>query len=321
MKTRIRILAMLMAVSLLAGCGGSSSYDSAATAPMASAPKEEAAVEEYFETEDVIVEESTAAGVETGNDISNTRQVNRKLIRTFDIQIQTKEFDSVVAGIQEKVDELGGYIEHSSLDSGSAYYRNYNRYSYMTVRIPSDKLDQFVSNVQENANVTNISESTEDITLNYVDVESRKIALETEQGRLLELLEKAETVEDIITIESRLSEVNYQLESYTSQLRTFDNQVDYSTVHIDISEVDRETKVEPKTFWEEVTDEFGDSLYGLGRGFRNFAIWFLGSSPYIILWAVIIGAVFLGFRAIGRKKHFKRTLQTVEPENAEEKTE
>ena len=319
MKVRIRILGVFLAASLLTGCGGSSK-DFAATAPM-EAPKQEAAAEEYYETEDAIVEESTAAGVETGADISGTAQVNRKLIRTFDIQIQTKEFDSVVAGIQEKIDELGGYIEQSSLDSGSSYYSHYNRYSYMTVRIPSDKLDQFVSNVQENANVTNISESTEDITLSYVDVESRKLALETEQGRLLELLEKAETVEDIITIESRLSEVNYQLESYTSRLRTMDNQVDYSTVHINISEVDRETKVEPKTFWEEVTEEFGDSMYGLGRGFRNFAIWFLGSSPYIILWAAIIGTAVVLVRTFGRKKRLKRTLQTAEPVIEEETKE
>lgn len=315
MKKRIRILGVLLAVSLLTGCGGSAK-DSAS-----SAPKEEAAVEEYYEAEDMIVEESTAAGVETGATVSETPQVNRKLIRTFDIQIQTKEFDSVLTGLQEKVNELGGYIEQSSLDSGSSYYSHYNRYSYMTVRIPSDKLDQFISNVKENANVTNISESTEDITLSYVDVESRKKALETEQGRLLELLEKAETVEDIITIESRLSEVNYQLESYTSRLRTMDNQVDYSTVHINISEVDRETKVEPKTFWEEVNDEFGDSMYGLGRGFRNFAIWFLGSSPYILLWAAIIGAAVLLLRVLGRKRQLKNTFQNIEPIIEEETKE
>lgn len=320
MKKKIRILGVLLAVSLLTGCGGSAK-DSASSAPMASAPKEEAAVEEYYEAEDMIVEESTAAGVETGATVAETPQVNRKLIRTFDIQIQTKEFDSVLTGLQEKVNELGGYIEQSSLDSGSSYYSHYNRYSYMTVRIPSDKLDQFISNVKENANVTNISESTEDITLSYVDVESRKKALETEQGRLLELLEKAETVEDIITIESRLSEVNYQLESYTSRLRTMDNQVDYSTVHINISEVDRETKVEPKTFWEEVTDEFGDSMYGLGRGFRNFAIWFLGSSPYILLWAAIIGAAVLLLKVLGRKRRLKNTFQNIEPIIEEETKE
>ena len=311
MKNHIHLLTTLFLVAVLAtGCGASSKYESAAEAPMAMdmAVTEEAA-EEMIET--------AGGTIETGTTISQTTQVNRKLIRTFDMQIETKEFDTVLSGIQSKVQELGGYIEQSSLDGGSAYYSSYNRYSNLTVRVPSDKLDGFIENVKENANVTYISESTEDITLNYVDVESRKIALETERDRLLELLEKAETVEDIITIEGRLSEVRYKLESYASQLRTFDNQVDYSTVHINIHEVDRETKVEPKTFWAEVTDEFGDSIYDMGRGFRNFAIWFLGSSPYLILWAVVIVAAVLGLRFVGKKRQLKKTLKTMATEDTE----
>lgn len=319
MKTRIQLLTTLLVVAVLtAGCGGSSK-ESAAEAPMAMdmAATEEVAVEEYYGEE--MGEMETAAGsVATNTDITETAQVGRKLIRTFDINIQTKEFDNVLSGIQAKVQELGGYIEQSSLDGGSAYYNSYNRYSNMTVRIPSDKLDSFVENVKETANVTYISESTEDITLQYVDTESRKIALETERDRLLELLEKAETVEDIITIEGRLSEVRYQLESYASQLRTYDNQVDYSTVHINIDEVEREAKVEPKTFWEEVTDDFGDSLYGIGRGFRGFAIWLLGSSPYLVLWAVVIGSAAFVVRAVGRKKKLNKVLKTMSHEEQEE---
>ena len=315
MKVRVKILGALLAVAVtFTGCGASSKYESAASAPMAMdmAVTEEAAVEEYYAEEPM--EAEMTAGMTANGEVSKTVQVGRKLIRTFDVNIETKEFDQVLSGIQAKVQELGGYIEHSSLDGGSKYYNHYNRYSNMTVRIPSDKLDGFIENVKESANVTYISESTEDITLKYVDTESRKIALEIERDRLLELLEKAETVEDIITIEGRLSEVRYQLESYASQLRTFDNQVDYSTVHINISEVERETKVEPKTFWEEVKEEFGDTLYDLGRGLRNFTIWFLGSSPVIVLWVVIIAVIVLILKVLGKKKRLKKTFKTMNPE-------
>ena len=310
MKKRIHLLSVLLAIAMLAtGCGASAKYESAASAPMAAdMAMEEAVAEEAYEME------APAAGATTSSEVSQTVQVGRKLIRTFDMNIETKEFDEVMAGIQSKVQELGGYIEQSSLDGGSAYYSHYNRYSDMTVRVPSDKLDSFVENVKESANVTYISESTEDITLKYVDTESRKIALETERDRLLELLEKAETVEDIITIEGRLSEVRYQLESYASQLRTYDNLVDYSTVHISIREVDRETKVEPKTFWEEVTEEFGDSLYGIGRDCKRFEIWFLGSTPYLLIWAVVIVIAVIGFRIIGKKRRLKKVLKTTEIE-------
>ena len=146
MKKRIHLLSALLAVAMLmTGCGASSSkYESAASAPMAEdMVMEEAAVEEAFE-----METAATAGVETNAEISETAQVNRKLIRTFDMQIETKEFDAVLSGIQTKVQELGGYSEQSSLDSGSAFYSSYYRYSNMSVRIPSDKLDGFINEVK-----------------------------------------------------------------------------------------------------------------------------------------------------------------------------
>lgn len=311
MRKKMRLLASLLMISLLAaGCGSSDKFMATESAM---------ATEDYAVEEEKAFDETPAESGAVNADISTVAGSNRKLIRTVDLQIQTKEFDTVLTSVQERVQELGGYVEQSSIDSGSTYYSSYNRYSYLTVRIPSDKLDGFLENVKETANVTNISESTEDITLRYVDAESRKIALETEQSRLLTLLEKAETVEDIITIESRLSEVRYQLESYTSQLRTFDNQVDYSTVHINIHEVDRETKVEPKGFWDEVKEEFGDSLYGIGNGIRGFGIWFLGSSPYLIIWAIVIAGVVYVVKFFRKKRIQKRALKSQAPEEKTEK--
>ena len=311
MKLRIHLLTVLLSITMAVTACGSASKESASSGPMAMdmAVVEEAAPEEYYAEEPMEME---GGSVTTNSEITQPVETNRKLIRTFDVNIDTKEFDSVLVGIQQKVQELGGYIEQSSLDGGSAYYTSYNRYSNMTVRIPSEKLDGFVENVKETANVTYISESTEDITLKYVDTQSRKIALETERDRLLELMEKAETVEDIITIESRLSEVRYQLESYASKLRTYDNQVDYSTVHISIREVDRETKVEPKTFWEEVKEEFEGTIYNLGRGFKDFAIWLLGSSPVIVLWVAVIATAVFGVKTVCKKRRLKKALKTVE---------
>ena len=308
MKKRRNVLAMLLAITLLTvGCGSSEQYVQT---------ENSMAVDYDYEYKEEASEEVAmpSEGVSLNGKISNAAQSNRKLIRTFDLQIQTREFDAVLTSIQGKIQELGGYVEQSSIDSGSSYYSNYNRYSSLIVRIPSNKVDGFIENVQETANVTNISESTEDITLRYVDVESRKNALETEQSRLIELLEKAETVEDIITIEGRLSEVRYQLESYASQLRTFDNQVDYSTVNINIREVERETKAEPKTFWEEVAQRFGDSLYGIKEGCRKFALWFLGSFPYLVIWGLVIAGAVRAVKILRKRRKSKKAFKEKEPE-------
>lgn len=308
MKIRNAFISVLLAAALLTTGCGSSSYK--ATEAMNSSWKESV-------TEDAVseIEENGAA---SGASLAENVQTGRKLIRTFDMTIQTKEFDAVLEGINTRIAELGGYIENSSLDSGSVYYNRYNRYADLKARIPSDQLDKFVENVKESANVTYISEYTDDITLKYVDTESRKLSLETERDRLMELLEKAETVEEIITIESRLSEVRYELESYASQLRTYDNQVDYSTVNLSIHEVEREVKAEEKSFWDEVKDEFTGSLYEISQGLRGFAIWFLGSLPYLLGIALLACAAVLAARGLRRRRKTKKADAAKKTENTNE---
>lgn len=162
--------------------------------------------------------------------------------------------------------------------------------------------------VSEIGNVTQKNESVEDVTLQYVDVESRKKALETEQERLMELLSSAENMEDLLAIESKLSEVRYELENYGSQLRMLDNQIDYSTVNVDVDvdEVERITETGEKSFFAEIKDRFGDSLYQVGRGIRSFVIGFLGSLPIIFVWVVIAAVVVIVVRSIRKKRKKKK---------------
>ena len=92
----------------------------------------------------------------------------------------------------------------------------------------------------------------------------------------------------MITIESRLSEVRYQLESQESQLRTFDNQIQYSTVYLNIAEVEKYTPVAERTFFEKISDGFTDNLAGVAEDLVNFVIWFISSLPYLVVWGIII---------------------------------
>jgi len=186
--------------------------------------------------------------------------------------------------------ELGGYVENSSI-SGNSYSYTTTRYASYTIRIPADKLNEFVDIVGELGNVTQENESVEDVTLQYVDVESHKKALETEQARLMELLSTAENMEDLLAIESKLSDIRYEIESYESQLRLLDNQIDYSTVHVEIFEVERMTDAGEKGFFEEIKERFGDNLYKVGHGFRNLIIGILGALPILIVCAAVIAVI------------------------------
>lgn len=325
MKSKLRYTALLAAALLvLGGCGAAkSSYeytDMAAAEAGAPAAEPAGAVDYYGEQEEAAAEEGYDIPAD-GGDVSSAMGIDsiagtsQKLIKTVSMDMETKEFDTLMENIRSKVEELGGYIENSEV-SGSSYYSVYeSRYAWMTLRIPADKLDGFVNIVSGLGNVTSKNESVQDITLQYVDVESHKKALETEQERLLQLLEQAESMEDIIAIESRLSEVRYELQSYGSTLRTFDNQVSYSTVNLNIREVERVTPVvEEQTFLEEIQYRLSDNLYDIRQGTRSFAIWFVSSLPYLLIWAAVIAVLVLLVRKFVWKKPFlgKRKKKTDE---------
>lgn len=296
---------LLAGVVLLsaAGCGsgGGKSENTSAGYGYPEVAEEAAAADVEYESEvyDTAAQGSYDDGgsITSENGIESVKETSRKLIKTVRLEMQTKEFDAVIDGLSKKVQEMEGYIEGSSV-WGSSYYSSGTRSADYTVRIPANRLDEFVEVVSGLGNVTYKNEGVEDVTLQYVDVESRKKALETEQTRLMELLERAENLEDLLTIESRLSEVRYELENYGSRLRLLDNQIDYSTVYINISEVERVTQTGERTFFEEIADRFNDSLYAVGMGLRGFVIGFVGSLPILAVWAVVIAVFVLIIRKV-----------------------
>ena len=99
---------------------------------------------------------------------------------------------------------------------------------------------------------------------------------------------------DLLAIESRLTEVNYQLESVASKLKTLENQVSYATVRLYITEVQEYTPVVEKTTWQRITEGFADSLEGIWDGAVEIFVWILANSPYLVLFAGV-GAVAVKF--------------------------
>lgn len=305
MKSRRIVVGLLMVCMMLslAGCGSKAMNDMAFTESVSMSRPAEMKAESQVFYDKVMIEEDYAGGVKdqgtgvesgsTGGKSSdvgqNAVQENRKLIKTVDMTVETKEFDRTLAALEGKIAELGGYIENLETYNGSSYssYRS-TRNANMTIRIPKQKLDVFLETVEGVSNVVRRSESVEDVTLTYVDLESHKKVLLAEQERLLELIKKAEAIEDIITIENRLSTVRYQIESMEAQLRTYDNKVDYSTVHLTVNEVKELTPVVEKNALERIADGFVDSLKDIGEGITEFSIWFVVNIPYFVLWIIIL---------------------------------
>lgn len=302
------LTAVLFSALLFTGCGASKDAASAtAIMEMETASTQSYSVAEsgtgsyyQYDTEgaEMAVEES---------DMQNSEDVavsdSRKLIRTVDMSVETKEFDELMTALETQAEQLGGYIERLDTYNGSAYsgYRG-SRDASLTLRIPQSKLDDFLESVSDICNVIHRSDSVEDVTLTYVDMESHRDALKTEQGRLLELLERAESMEDILVIEERLTDIRYQLDSMESKLRVIDNQVEYSTVYLSVEEVRELTPVEEQTTAERITEGFAESLKDIGDGAMELFVWFVINLPHLVIRAAVIVVIVL----IVRKQHRRR---------------
>lgn len=274
-KLLCMLLSLLLLTGILTGCGAASQTAASANGAVSyDAAMEEAAPEA------MAAENSLTS---SGSDTTMVLPENRKWIVTVNLSAETEDLDAMTQTLQDKITDLGGYVEDQTVYNGSAYANRRYRSASMTVRIPAEDVDKFTEEVAGISNVVSQQKNLEYITLQYVDTESRLTALETEQTRLLELLEQAETTADLLEIEARLSEVRYQLESATSQLRLYDNQVDYATIYLSIEEVQEYPPIEEPNLWERIRDGFVGSLKGLGNGAVDLLVWIIVSSPYLIV--------------------------------------
>lgn len=289
MKMR-KVLVLLMCVGLLlsfAACGASMDSMSVSNG----AVMEDAY---YSESELVEVEKNPESALPE----------NRKLIQTMYLDAETEDIDSLIGAVTDRVNQLGGYIEAQETYNGSAYSGRRYRYADLTIRIPADKMNTFVTAIGEVSNIVSSKSDLDDVTLDYVATESRMNALETEHARLLELMEQAENLADLLTIEERLTEVTAQLEQVTSTLRLYDNQVNYGTIHLNITEVREYTVVEePETVWERIGSGFVESLENIGDFFVELFVFVCANLPYLVIWALVIaGIVVLIHISTKRKK-------------------
>ena len=290
------VLCVLLILSLLAGCsaapaaGKPQDFEPSATVPAVTSP---ASMPEYGD-------------LTTGTDNSlSTVPTNQKLIRTVYMEAETDDLDVLISNVTTRVASLGGYIEHRQVYNGSQSQTKRVRNASLTIRIPAPQLDAFVHHVSEQSNIISSNETTEDVTLTYVEIEGRVTALETQQARLLELLAQAETMEDLLTIERELTDVRTELEQMKSKLRVYENLVDYGTVHLSVQEVKEYTVVEEEepTFWEEISQGFTENMESMGEMVKNSVILLITSVPYFIPLIVVAAVVLVILRfTVFRKK-------------------
>ena len=325
MKRRLLalLLALMMALALTA-CGGSAAPNGAVKY------KEETA-------EDAMVMESTTAstagGMADGNYLADMKAESpmepaspapeaeegqsdlmpQKLIRTAWLELETTEFEEAVQGLTNLTEEFGGYFENSSV----ANRGNGSRWGNYTIRVPAEKYDAFLNEAGALCHETWRETSQEDVSEAYYDTAGRLKTQQIKLERLQALLAQATAMEDIITIESAISETEWNIDNLSGTLRRYDAKVDYATVNVNLSEVYKLSNVEtvPETFGQRLGNAFGRGITNFADSMEDLAVSFAYNWIWILIWIVVIAvAVTVVRRKVLRRLRLPRLRRSkVEP--------
>lgn len=300
MKKRILTLAMVAAL-VLTGCGGSEKNDYTEDINTVSTYETGQGFSSGYAEDYKPAEETSVTG--------EGQEYSQKLVRTYYYSFETTEFDSSVSYINGMVAEYGGYIE-SSESSGSS-----RRYAVFSLRIPEAEADSFLSEVGSIGTITYQSSSSEDITLEYYDATARLESLNAQHERLLELMEQAASLDDIVELETSLADVEYEINSYNTMLQVYDNLVDYVTIHMDLNEVEQIQVVEEDNIWTQIKKGFSSNTYAVINGLLNLFVILVSGIPYLIVLGVIVLLIYLICKKIGKshkRKAEKRAQQIMQ---------
>ena len=232
----------------------------------------------------------------------------RKIIKTYELNAETKEFDTTVASIAALVAEHGGYVESNSVTN-----RNYNskvaRYASYKFRIPAENADAFINSVGNTLNVTRQNAYAQDVSESYYSIEATLEELQIERDSLLTMMESLDNQKDYnfwLTIQTRLSEVRQQIARLQAQLNNYDSRVEYSTVSLYINEVVSYTPAEEQPFGTRVANAFTAGLEEFAEFATDFAIWVAEALPFLVLFAILLVIVCIISRRVRARRRAKK---------------
>ena len=216
----------------------------------------------------------------------STDSASAKIIYTANLSLESKDYDAARAALDAALQAAGGYLESSSEYSGTDDSRSVS----LTYRVPQENYDSFLAAIAEAGNVTYKNQQADDVTAQYLDVETRLENLKAQRTRLQQLQQQADSLSDLLEIESSLTDVQSQIESWQSQMDWYSDQVEQCTVYVSLSEVS--TYSPPSEgFGSRIASAFADGWQNFVDGVQQLAVTLAGAWPVVVIAAAVAAGV------------------------------
>lgn len=301
MKKRLISLSICLTLllSLLSGCGAYHSSSEDVSETRQSAMKKASNNYGNADYDAMDFSESDAASVESPSESGNTNEndgidvevdtdskKDQKLVYTCDLTLETLQYEDSVKSVKDLIKKYKGIIEEENqYDDDYGWYNTSSKnsgtlHTSLMIRIPSDHYEDFLEGLEGNGKILHKNMRVDNITKHYTEVSTTIESLKIQEKRLLEMMEKAGSIEDMITVEKRLTEVQNELAQYKNVLAALDTDVAYSTINLTIDEVVR---------YEAQTNTFMERLHGtLTESGDHFLSFLEGALFALILWGPIL---------------------------------
>lgn len=340
-NTKKVILLVLCAVMLLSLCACGRSYEESKYYPEpAAAPaiftdssslaggtgfammamNDAAVSEEYaYEANTFSAKEAPAAEAAAGGSEDTQSDLNpEKIIYSSDVTLETTDFDGTVAAVNALITGNGGWMESSSV-SGANYNAlakgaKMNRSASYTIRIPNEKFDGIMADLNTLGNVPYSHVYTENVTAQYYDTQARLTTYQAQEKRLLELLDEAESVSDVIEVENELTEVRYRIESLQTSLRNWDRRVSWSTIYLTVNEVSEYTPEKKISYGKRLANALRYGMEDLGDTFVGF-VEVLPVLIFLVLLLIVL--IFIVKKAVCRAPKLAEKIRAKKKEKTE----
>ncbi|MHB1126130.1 MAG: DUF4349 domain-containing protein [Bacillota bacterium] len=296
MKKLSLLIALLILVGLLAGCGGrtASVRDSAGTNSVmpeigmsGSEGKAAADGDVYYDAAP-----SPRPPIDTG-EAAILPGGERQVIKNAEVTLNVADLMEAARTIEVRVDAMGGMVTETNISNNAKD----QLYGYLTLRVPSSKFAPLMTELAQWGEIETQRTYTQDVTEQYIDLEARTKNLKEQEQRLRDILAKASTVEEILKVERELERVRGESESLTGRFNYLRNRVDYSSISLQLREVSQELTVKPlgmADLGKRSTGALIKSLNGLLNALGNLVVFLFAALPVLI---VIILLVLLGWIA------------------------
>ena len=236
---------------------------------------------------------------------TNTAAQPEKIIRSASFNVKTADYDADLHKIQDLAADMGGRVEYltTSGDASSGQTRS----ASLTLRIPAQRLDEFLTGAQGVGAITGMTQQMEDVSDSYYDTQTRLKTQQEKLARLQDMMASAQDVSDLIEIESAIADAQYYIDRYTGTLKSYDSRVDFSTVRVFVRET-KVTETKEVSLGERILTGIGDSFREFGWFLEDMVIFLAAALPWIITLAaaVIVAALIIRVRKNRKNKKEKK---------------